>query len=861
MTVSPGSSFGPYTILAPLGAGGMGAVYRARDAKLGRDLAIKVLPPEFAADRERLARFEQEARSASALNHPNIITIFEVGEAGGTPYIAMEVVEGRSLRDLLEDSRLPLRKTIAIAAQIADALAAAHERGVVHRDLKPENVMVTKPGHVKLLDFGLAKLASVEQSEDTMQMAGHTRPGTVMGTVGYMSPEQASGAAADFRSDQFSLGAIIYEMLTGRRAFQKATSVETLTAILREEPPPIAPGDGGVPAPLRWIVERCLAKTADERYDSTRDLARDLQRVRDSLSDPTLTSGASAVAKPSNRRRWTIPAAAAAALFVVAVAAWLGAKYFARGAAPQFHRLTFRRGFITSARFAPDEKMIVYGAGWEGNPISIFTAREENSESAAMPLPAADILSITKDGRMAISLGRHYTEWFVSNGKLAEAPLSGGGAARELMEDVQDADWFPDGRTLAVAHNGNAQTALEFPPGTQRYVSSGWISHVRVAPNGEHVAFIDHPLRGDDRGYVNVIDGSGKRKALTPLFASTQGIAWRPDGREVWFTGADTGFTTTLHAVTLDGKVRSILSSPSRLILHDISSTGRVLLASEEPQVGAVASTAGGPERDLSWLDCSFAGDISADGSKILLSEQGQGARAPSAVYVRGTDGSPAVRIGDGFGAAISPDGKSIAVQTVSDPPHLLVLPMGAGAPRDLTAPGMGEYLWPQWFPDGKRLAYAAAAPNKPPRLYVQLVDGGKPVAVSPEGVGGGLTPKPISPDGAWIAASGADGKLGLWPVAGGAPRGIPNATAGESALRWSADGKALFTYVAGERPARLYRVEIASGARTMVKEIHPLDDAGIITVIPTVAMADGKGYAYTYLRMSGGLYIVDGLR
>src|SRR5262245_36749174 len=285
MTLSPNSSFGPYTILAPLGTGGMGSVYRARDAKLGRELAIKVLPEEFASDRDRLARFEQEARTASALNHPNIITIFEVGETGGAPYIAMEVVEGRSLRDLLDDGKLPLRKTIAIAAQIADALAAAHEKGVVHRDLKPENVMVTKPGHVKLLDFGLAKLAAVEQTEETMRMAGQTRPGTVMGTVGYMSPEQAGGRAADFRSDQFSLGAILYEMLTGQRAFQKATSVETLTAILREDPPPIAQTNAEAPAPLRWIVERCLAKPADDRYDSTRDLARDLQRLRDSLSD------------------------------------------------------------------------------------------------------------------------------------------------------------------------------------------------------------------------------------------------------------------------------------------------------------------------------------------------------------------------------------------------------------------------------------------------------------------------------------------------------------------------------------------------------------------------------------------------
>jgi Tol biopolymer transport system component/tRNA A-37 threonylcarbamoyl transferase component Bud32 len=858
MTLPPNSSFGPYTILAPLGAGGMGAVYRARDAKLGRDLAIKVLPPEFAADRERLARFEQEARAASALNHPNIITIFEVGEAAGTPYIAMEVVEGRSLRDLLDEGKLPLRKAIGIAAQIADGLAAAHERGVVHRDLKPENVMVTKSGHVKLLDFGLAKLTAVEQTEETMRMAGQTHPGAVMGTVGYMSPEQASGRAADFRSDQFSLGAILYEMLTGRRAFQKATSVETLTAILRDEPEPLAPAD--VPPVLRWIVERLLAKTADERYDSTRDLARDLQRVRDSLSDPTLTSGASAVAPPSHRRRAFALIAAVVALGLVGVAAWAAAKRFTRSETPVFHRITFRRGYITSARFGPDGKTIVYGAGWEGNPVSIYTAREENSESLGLPLPPADVLSVTKDGRMAISLGRRYTEWFVSNGELAEAPLSGGAAPRELVDNVQDADFFPDGRTLAVARNGNAQTILEFPPGTARYTSAGWISHVRVAPDGQHVAFIDHPLRGDDRGTLTVIDRGGKRKALTPMFASAQGVAWRPDGREIWFGAAETGFSCAIRAVTLDGKVRLVLSGPSRLIVHDISPTGRVLLASEEPQVGAIAAI-GGAERDLSWLDCSFASDIAPDGSKVLISEQGEGAKAPSAVYVRSSDGSAAFRVADGFGCAFSPDAKTVLVQTVDDPPHLLLVPLGAGTTRDLTTPNMGQYLWPQWFPDGKRIVYSAVRPNGAPRLYVQNVDGGAPAPVSPDGVGGGLTPKPVSPDGSWIAATGGNGKLALWPVAGGAPHVIPNVMPNENALRFSADGKALFTYVAGERPAKLYRLDVTTGAHSVIKEIHPHDDAGVITVIPTVALPDGKTYGYTYLRMSGGLFVVDGLK
>jgi Tol biopolymer transport system component len=674
-----------------------------------------------------------------------------------------------------------------------------------------------------------------------------------------MSPEQASGSPADYRSDQFSLGAILYEMLTGRRAFQKTTSVETLTAILREDPPPIAPAD--VPAPLRWIVERCLSKSADERYDSTRDLARDLQRVRDSLSDATLTSGAAPIVRPAKRRPWLFAAAAIAILALLAAAAWLGAKRLGKADTPKFHRLTFRRGFISSARFAPDGQTVVYGAGWEGNPVSIFTAREENSESLALPLPPADVLALTRDGKMAVSLGRHHTEWFVSNGKLAETPLSGGGAPRELMDDVQDADFFPDGATLAVTRNGNAQTILEFPAGTRRYASSGWISHVRVSPDGQRVAFIDHPVRGDDRGTVFVMDRSGKREALSPEYASLQGLAWRPDGHEIWFTGAQIGFLCALHAVTLDKNVRTIYTAPSRLVLQDISPGGRALIVSEDIQVGTSVSVNGIPERDVSWLDCSFVCDISPDGRQVLLDEQGEGAHAVSAVYVRGTDGSPAVRLTEGFGTAFSPDGKSVIVSTYTEPSHLVVTPLGAGATRDLGTT-TGQFLWPSWFPDGKRVAYGLAEPGKQPRIYARSIDGGPATPIAPEGVGGGLTPKVISPDGAWMAASGADGKLALWPTSGsGNARPIPNAAGGENALRWSSDGKSLFTYVPGEKPVRLYRVDIATGARTVEREMHPADEAGVLSMLPTVATADGRGYGYTYLRTTGALYVVDGLK
>jgi predicted ATPase len=287
MPFSHGTRLGPYEIVAPLGAGGMGEVYRARDTRLDRTVAIKLLPDAFSANKNRLHRFEEEARSASALNHPNIVTIYELGQDGSVHYIAMELVDGTTLRELLASGSLPMRKAIEIAAQIADGLTKAHEAGITHRDLKPENLMVSRDGFVKILDFGLAKHSSSsgDYADLTRTSASLTASGFVMGTVGYMSPEQAGGQRVDFRSDQFSFGLLLYEMVTGRRPFQRSTAAETMVAILREHPEPIAAQMRTAPAPLCWAIERCLAKDPDKRYVSTRELARELAAIRDRFSE------------------------------------------------------------------------------------------------------------------------------------------------------------------------------------------------------------------------------------------------------------------------------------------------------------------------------------------------------------------------------------------------------------------------------------------------------------------------------------------------------------------------------------------------------------------------------------------------
>jgi Tol biopolymer transport system component len=314
MPLTPGTRLGPYEILAPVGAGGMGEIYRARDAKLAREVAIKVLPQEVSADPGRLARFDREARSASALNHPNIVTIYEVGSADAISYICMELVLGRTLRNLLAEGPLPLKRLLALAVQMADGLARAHEAGIVHRDLKPENVMVTREGLVKILDFGLAKRVDTSGAQDSPATTSEfSRPGTLVGTVGYVSPEQLTGRGVDFRSDQFALGSILYEMATGARAFARGTDVETLAAIINDEPESLRHRAPGIPTGLRWAIERCLAKDPEERYASSRDLARDLAQLRDHLAEE---------AAPATARRRTgrLGVAWAASLILVSAA-------------------------------------------------------------------------------------------------------------------------------------------------------------------------------------------------------------------------------------------------------------------------------------------------------------------------------------------------------------------------------------------------------------------------------------------------------------------------------------------------------------------------------------------------------------
>ncbi len=844
----------------------MGEVYRARDAKLGREIAVKVLPAEISEDPGRRQRFEQEARAASALNHPGIVTIHDIGLAGSMTYIAMELVEGRTLRELLADGPVSPKKLLETGAQAADALAKAHAAGIVHRDLKPENLMVTRDGFVKILDFGLAKLSetpSLHGSALPTAVAPPTEPGTVLGTVGYMSPEQASGQPLDFRSDQFALGSILYEMATGRRAFQRKTGAETLTAIIREDPEPIGQLSPRTPAPLRWIIERCLAKDPEERFGTTRDLARDLASVRDHLSEASVSGGIAAVEPVRPRRRmWLLPAVAALVLGAALALILRGAFEGRPDSKIRFQRLTYRRGIVWSARFAPDGQTIVYSASWDDAlKPQLYSVRAGSPESLRLTLPSAEVESVSRNGDMLLLNFLKYSSGWARIGMLSQAPLSGS-ASRDLLEDVANADWSPDGGSIAIVRAPQWHYRLEFPAGRILYETTGWISHPRASPKGDAVAFLDHPIFGDDRGSVALIDRSGRKTILSTGWESIQGVGWSPSGKEIWFTATQSGEARALYAVTLSGRQRLVETTPSGMTLQDISRDGRVLFVQGDQRLGILGLLPGEKkERDLSGLEWSYNPLLSQDGKTVVFTEQGEAGGPGYSVYLRKLDGSSPVRLGEGNALALSPDGKWVLTVVIrSTPSQIVLLPTGAGEPKtfpkdsiDHAIVGFGAFL-----PDGRHVLFVGQEPGRPQRVFVQDLAGGAAKPVTPEGVVAGL----LSADAKSLVTETQQG-LALTPLEGGPPRPIPGTVPGDWPLRFTSDGRFLFLHPNTIRdfPARVFRLEVSTGQREIWREFMPADPAGIFALTAAAISADGQTVLFLWNRSPSELYQAEGLK
>jgi tRNA A-37 threonylcarbamoyl transferase component Bud32/WD40 repeat protein len=866
VTLASGAKLGTYEILAPIGAGGMGEVYRAKDLRLAREVAIKVLPEEFLEGEERRTRFEREAKLLASLNHPNIAAIHSFEEIAGTSaastlhILVMELLEGETLRSALGGAKLSTRRAIDFARQIAHGLAAAHEKGIVHRDLKPENIFVTKDGRVKILDFGLAKLAQRDEPGQVTSLptaSQGTQPGVVMGTLDYMSPEQVKGLAADARSDIFSFGVVLHEMLTGSRAFRRSSAAETISAILKEDPPDISATNQNVPAGLERIVSHCLEKNPEQRFHSAHDLAFDLEM----LSGSSAIGAAPSRAAPGRGKVRGV-AVALGALALIAAAA-LG--FFVRGfgssaAPPRFTRLTFRRGLVMSARFAPDGQTVVYGAAWEGAPFELFTTRSESQESRALAV-GADLLSVSGTGELAISLGRRFTRGWENAGTLARMPLEGG-APREVLENVQEADWSRDGKSLLVVREVAGRSRLEYPIGNLRYESNGWISLARLSPRGDRVAFVDHPQQGDNIGSLCVVDLAGeKTKALGREVLSAEGatgVAWSPDGKEIW--GSVGG---TLFAVSRPGAARVLARLPGGVWLLDVSRTGKALIAQASIR-REIAGLAPGEtkERNLSWFDWSFPGGLSSDGKMILFEESSRMTEAGYAVYVRRTDGSPAVQLGEGTAVALSSDGRrALSILRPFAQTQLVLLPTGAVQPKTLPADAIRYARWGAFLPDGKRFVVAGSEEGHGARLYVRDLEGGPARPVTPEGIQIRFNGGALSPDGKFVAAVGADERIVQYSIEGGESRPVPGVAPGELPIRWSTATSLFVASRPGELPSRIFRVDLATGRRELWKQLTTLDPAGVFSIDPILMTPDGKAHVYSYRRLLSDLYLVVGLR
>jgi hypothetical protein len=870
MALSPGMRLGPYEVLATLGAGGMGQVYRARDTRLGRDVALKLMAEGAAQNGPDLTRFEQEARLAGSLNHPNVVVVFDVGVHEGSPYLVTELLHGETLRHRLERGRVPLETALDWAEQIARGLAAAHAQGVVHRDVKPDNIFITRAGHVKLLDFGIAKLAEGARSPSTHQLlastvttsGGLTAEGQVVGTPRYMSPEQIRGEQVDARTDLFSLGSVLYEMLTGERAFAGSTAVETEYAVLHAEPP--KPKEELPPA-VTQLLRHCLEKDRDKRFQSATDLVFHL----DALRTPSGSVLAAHTRRKSWRWWWAFIPLAAGALIALAVEV---RPIPQPQALPSVRRLTFRNGLVTAARFGPDRRTVFFSATWNGEPEQVYSTTTGNPDYHPLGVDDARLQTVSVAGELAVLLHPKTSNAGLSSvvGTLAIVP-GVGGAPREVADDVTGASWSPDGLQMAITRQLAEGYRLEFPIGTPVYESRNPILQPRVAPGGGRIAFVERRHPDDSMGDLAVIEPGKAKRVLVKGLESMSDLAWTPAGDQIWFSALPAGQLghPSLWAVSLHGDARLLYPGTLTLRLEDVGQDGRVLARDGQltVDVGVINLASGTANVHLAWFDWPIVAGISADGRSLLLDEGGDAAVAfavlsggspGSSAFLQKTDGSPAIRLGPGQPLGLSPDGKWALVFDLEKAGRLWLVPTGAGTRRSIDFEGLAfEPQRAHFSPDGRRAVLAVQRPEAT-KGYVVDFQSAQGRAITPPLREWG----PTSPDGRYLAAVPVVGEPTAYPVDQGTEFALVGIQSEDRLLAWTRRGLLITPDMRPGKPARptvrIFRVDPRSGARQLFTTLGPGEAPGADSIHSVFVTPDEKTMAYSYKRVTSRLLLFD---
>ena len=862
MNLSPGARLGSYEVTGPLGAGGMGEVYRARDTRLDRDVALKILPASFASDPDRLMRFEREAKTLASLNHPHIAQLYGIEESSGVRALVMELVEGEDLAQRIGRGAIPIDEALAIATQLAEALEAAHGAGIIHRDLKPANIKLRPDGTVKVLDLGLAKGAAAAAASapdaavsPTFTSPALTQMGVILGTAAYMAPEQAKGQLVDKRADIWAFGLVLYEMLTGTRPFAGEDASEVLAAILRQEidwtPLPAA-----TPPGIRQLLRRCLERKPKDRLHDIADARIAIHDVLTKADEPA----PSPAAPRTPGFRW-----AALVGVLGLVAGGLIVRFtplFSATGAPSatvtFERLTFKPGHFTNARFAPDGQTLFLSATWDRYNGSLFQIRPKAGE-LGIGLPGADLLSVSPAGELAVLLPKIETSNpYTKSGTLGVVSANGG-TPRELAEDVQSADWSPDGKSLAVIRHTGGKWRVEYPIGTAVYESLNRLTWIRVSPRDDGIAF----FRRDPEGWaVIVAQRTGTMQVLSPGWSDWWNLAWSRDGEEIWFGASRQGAGASLYAVNRGGRVRPLLSAPGTLEVHDIAPDGAVAAAVVGARKIVTGGEVRGAVRDLSWLEDSAAVDIAPDRRHVLLQVTSEREQGGVGVYLRSFDGSPPIRLGAGTPQELSRDGRRVlAIRGVT----LVSLPTGAGD-EQVRKTDFVEVVAARWMPggtavlfqgkqnDGRTQLAVASFDEKPARLI------GEPfVARLPQLDNPGLSP--LWPDGRYVAATTESGAIAIVPLEGTDPKMLAGARPNDLPVQWTADGRGLIVFGSGQLPAEVVEIDVTTGKRTGLRELSPPVAVGVRGLRRLILTIDGQAFATTWEQFDSSLYLVRGLK